>query len=408
MSNFFTSQVNNITQEEVNSNGYQPQQQHQDLPCYNNNYQQRFHELQSHTRQKNNGAWTYSSGDPVSVFEVRFKCSKGDFVLPGNSFPVNSGDFVKVETDRGFDIGLVFCKKDNIRGNEIPRRKILGRPSQEEMSILPLKMAEESEAVKICRQMAAARGLSINIADVEFQFDRSKLTVVFASEGRVDFRELVRDMFSFFRIRIWMQKVSPSEAFALRQVAERDGASRFREESGQQHLRKQQHSHGSCLVQDQEFGFEPYFERPVQWVQRSDGGNCNFVSPLFSQNHHDEVHTQNPHAMKQYRTHDISNFNNIFLKNKFGDIEQPSIVDKSRSYASHIEKEHPFSDHSYNTGRHSGGSMSPTVKTTSSEFCALATASLVATERTVSSDSPQGSTKCCNNDENETASNSFI
>ena len=159
----------------------------------------------------------------VNVFEVRFKCTKGDYLLT-DSLRVKPGDFVKVEADRGYDIGIIFKKKVMTMGMEIPRKRILGHIGQEEMSILPHKISEETQAVAICRQMAFQRGLQITIADVEFQFDRNKLTVIFASEGRVDFRELVRDMFSFFRVRIWMQKVSPSEAMILMELAAADGA----------------------------------------------------------------------------------------------------------------------------------------------------------------------------------------
>lgn len=203
--------------------------QQEDLPSYNNNYEQRFQTLQYSSNLKSTGmpmSQSYSAARhrtmSVNVFEVRFKCTKGDYLLT-DSLRVKAGDFVKVEADRGYDIGIIFKNKPMIPGMEVPRKRILGHIGPEEMSILPHKMEEETQAVVICRQMAVQRGLLITIADVEFQFDRNKLTVIFSSEGRIDFRELVRDMFSFFRIRIWMQKVSPSEAVALMELAARDG-----------------------------------------------------------------------------------------------------------------------------------------------------------------------------------------
>lgn len=210
----------------------QNQSQATSLPNYNNNYEQRFQSLQLNSNKHASGiaipsSYMGSSGSyhqtlNVIVFEVRFKCTKGDYLLADSTLRVDPGDFVKVEADRGYDIGIIYKRKTMIMGMEVPRKRILGHIGAEEMSILPHKIAEETQAVIICRQMAAQRGLLITIADVEFQFDRNKLTVIFASEGRIDFRELVRDMFSFFRIRIWMQKVSPSEAIALMELAAAD------------------------------------------------------------------------------------------------------------------------------------------------------------------------------------------
>lgn len=195
------------------------------LPVYNSNYSQRFEGFQNPSNPMSLApaySQSFQQRPNVKVFEVRFKCTKGDFVLP-DSMQVQRGDFVKVEADRGYDIGIIFERKNVSMGMQVPNKRILGHVSAEEMAILPHKINEETQAVVICRQMASQRGLVITIADVEFQFDRNKLTVIFASEGRVDFRELVRDMFAFFRIRIWMQKVSPSEAVALMELAASDG-----------------------------------------------------------------------------------------------------------------------------------------------------------------------------------------
>lgn len=200
----------------------------QSLPSYNNNYEQRYQTLQYNINQKTNSTMTpyysHSHHHPMSVtiYEVRFKCTKGDYLLASDSLQVNPGDFIKVEADRGYDIGVVFRQKNMNSTIEIPRKRIIGHIGPNEMSILPHKIAEETQATLICRQMANHRGLLITIADVEFQFDRNKLTAIFASEGRVDFRELVRDMFSFFRVRIWMQKVSPAEAVNLMELAAAD------------------------------------------------------------------------------------------------------------------------------------------------------------------------------------------
>jgi len=61
--------------------------------------------------------------------------------------------------------------------------------------------------LKICRGKVRQRGLPMHVVDAEYQFDRHKLTFFFEAEGRVDFRELVRDLFSMYKTRIWMQQL---------------------------------------------------------------------------------------------------------------------------------------------------------------------------------------------------------
>ena len=233
MSSFYASQLQHAL-----SKGNSVYDSHQDtnLPNYNNDYKKRYQEYRNSIQQKNNNnSWMMCSNSQdlmrqghVDIYEVRFKCTQAYYVLE-HSLSVNHGDVVKVEADRGFDVGVVHKKKDIFESPmvEIPNKRIIGHVTPEELSILPRKLSEEREIVKICRHMASQKGLAITIADVEFQFDRKKLTVVFSSSGRVDFRELVREMFAFFRVRIWMQKISPAEALALKQLAESDSGSMY-------------------------------------------------------------------------------------------------------------------------------------------------------------------------------------
>ena len=254
----------------------------QTLPNYNSNYEQRYQSMQNNyndgSKTANTPMYSHSVHRPLSVnvYEIRFKCTKGDYLL-AHSVQVKPGDFVQVEADRGYDVGVVFKKKNMTPGVEIPRKRILGHVTPDEMSILPHKIAEETQATLICRQMAAQRGLLITIADVEFQFDRNKLTVVFASEGRVDFRELVRDMFSFFRIRIWMQKVSPSEALVLMELAAADNAGRSGR--GVDHR-----SHSPTMMhQDQQVPFTQHPSLSHQSLGSGGGAPIRFVPRVGSE-----------------------------------------------------------------------------------------------------------------------------
>jgi hypothetical protein len=136
---------------------------------------------------------------------------------------------VKVEGDRGLDIGVVSEIYSEIMDISFTK-KILCLATQEEILYSLSKEKDEVAAVELCRALVARRGLSICIVDAEFQCDRKKLTFFFTSDRyshsspslffsldssidillfnrHTDFRELVRDLFATFKTRIWMQKI---------------------------------------------------------------------------------------------------------------------------------------------------------------------------------------------------------
>merc|ERR1712129_191221 len=95
-------------------------------------------------------------------------------------------------------------------------KRIMRVATHDEISLLEVKREEEEELLKICCTKVRQRGLPMTVVDAEYQFDRNKLTFFFQAEGRIDFRELVRDLFSMYKTRIWMQQLdkngSPDEA----------------------------------------------------------------------------------------------------------------------------------------------------------------------------------------------------
>ena len=323
------------------------------LPNYNNNYEHRFDVLQNTLRRSANDKWATTVHDGVQVFEVRFKCTQGDYTLD-TSLKLNSGDFVRVEADRGYDIGVIFRQKGKIGGMEIPRKRILGLATQQELSILPRKMVEEGEAVDICRQMAELKGLNITIADVEFQFDRNKLTVVFASEGRVDFRELVRDMFSFFHIRIWMQKVSPSEALALMKMAT-EGAS----QSHSTHSQSGFHDGAMTTSHQQHLaGAEKSFALGHQDLydnaQHLHGGYTQYPT---QQGHHERYYYEGMGHSSNVASNDPHQFSHFD-----GDHYNPSIRSSSaNSYTSFMARKYMYVDDNHGPNTSSSSSTPATV-----------------------------------------------
>jgi hypothetical protein len=160
---------------------------------------------------------------PVStrvVYTVKFKRSQRNFILsPHILGEIKIGTYVKVEADRGHDLGIILSRvpieKFSKYGSNDPSssrttlpdmKKIISVASNEEISLLQVKKEEEDELLKICRSKAAQKGLNMNVVDAEYQFDRHKLTFFFEAEGRIDFRDLVRELFSIYKTRIWMQQ----------------------------------------------------------------------------------------------------------------------------------------------------------------------------------------------------------
>ncbi len=80
---------------------------------------------------------------------------------------------------------------------------------------LPEKFHDETNIVSVATQLAAVTyKLPMRVIDAEYRYDRKKLTVYYASDMRIDFRELVRDLFSAYRTRIWLKKVNLNHPFA--------------------------------------------------------------------------------------------------------------------------------------------------------------------------------------------------
>jgi hypothetical protein len=156
------------------------------------------------------------------IYQVQFKCAIRNYILGAQAHPsVMIGDFVVVEADRGEDIGVVveiipmktFVERRIYMKNNVEDENVIGRilrlASVAERQFLSEKFHDEDDVVQFCRELGySTYRLPMMIHDVEYQFDRHKLTIYYSSEARVDFREFVRDLFSAYKARIWMKKIS--------------------------------------------------------------------------------------------------------------------------------------------------------------------------------------------------------
>ena len=145
----------------------------------------------------------------TEIIGVRFKnAGKTYFFSPGGQ-KLSPGDRVVVETARGIECGSVAIPNRMIDDGQIvaPLKGIIRRADESDLKVVEENARKEKEAFKICQQRIAARGLDMQLVDVEYTFDGNKILFYFTADGRVDFRELVKDLASVFRTRIELRQI---------------------------------------------------------------------------------------------------------------------------------------------------------------------------------------------------------
>lgn len=145
----------------------------------------------------------------IETVGIRFKDGGKiyDFDADGKKF--DKGDYAIVETVRGMECGLVAKANHGTNEDDItkPLKKVIRVATEEDIKTLAENKEKEKEAFKTCEKKIEAHGLDMNLVDVEYTFDRSKLLFYFTADGRVDFRELVKDLASAFRTRIELRQI---------------------------------------------------------------------------------------------------------------------------------------------------------------------------------------------------------
>jgi len=145
----------------------------------------------------------------VEVVGVRFKrAGKVYFFDPGDR-KLNEKDKVIVETARGIEFGEVVIEPRAVNAEDIvpPLKKVIRAATSEDELQVEANRQKEKEALQICLRKIQDHGLPMKLIDVEFTFDASKIIFYFTAEGRVDFRELVKDLASVFRTRIELRQI---------------------------------------------------------------------------------------------------------------------------------------------------------------------------------------------------------
>ena len=145
----------------------------------------------------------------AEVVSVRFKEVGKNYYFDPQGKEFSKGDKVIVETARGLEYGSVTIPNRTIDDEEItaPLKSVVRLANQKDIDVITENKEKEKSAFDICSKKIAEHGLDMKLVDVEYTFDRNKILFYFTADGRVDFRELVKDLASVFRTRIELRQI---------------------------------------------------------------------------------------------------------------------------------------------------------------------------------------------------------
>ena len=145
----------------------------------------------------------------AEVIGIRFKDVGKIYYFDPAGEQMRKGDYVIVETARGTECGFVAMANREVDDELIvkPLKSVMRKATEKDLQMMQANKAKEKEACKICEKKIKEHGLDMKLVDVEYTFDGSKILFYFTADGRVDFRELVKDLASVFRTRIELRQI---------------------------------------------------------------------------------------------------------------------------------------------------------------------------------------------------------
>lgn len=145
----------------------------------------------------------------TEVISVKFKDGGRAYYFDPCGIKVKVGDSVIVETQNGTEFGTVSAENRKVEDDMIvkPLRKTLRLATDRDFNRLDENRKKEAEAFKICEERIVSHKLDMKLVSVEYSFDSNKIVFFFTSDGRVDFRELVKDLASRFHTRIELRQI---------------------------------------------------------------------------------------------------------------------------------------------------------------------------------------------------------
>ena len=145
----------------------------------------------------------------ANIIGVRFKRAGKIYFFDPDGKQIERGEHVIVETSMGMEYGEVVIANRQLPQEKIvtPIKKIIRVANKDNAKKNEENKKQEKEAFKVCEKKIKEHGLEMKLLDVEFKFDKSKILFFFTADGRIDFRELVRDLAAIYKTRIELRQV---------------------------------------------------------------------------------------------------------------------------------------------------------------------------------------------------------
>ncbi len=153
----------------------------------------------------------------ADVVGVRFKRTGKVYYFDPSDFELKVGDCVVVETIRGPELGQVVIAPSQVLASEVtkPLKPVVRKADIEDIEQADKIKQKEDEALAECTELVAKLKLPMKVISAEYNLDGSRLTIFFSAEGRVDFRELVRELSHCLKVRVEMRQVGPRDEAKL-------------------------------------------------------------------------------------------------------------------------------------------------------------------------------------------------
>lgn len=154
----------------------------------------------------------------TKVIGVRFRTAGKIYFFSPGKFEVKRGDQVIVETARGVEFGNVVMGPKEVKDEEItqPLKTVIRLATEDDRRVEEKNRKKEKEAFQICLEKIHKHGLEMKLIDAEYTFDNNKVLFYFTADGRIDFRELVKDLASVFRTRIELRQIGVRDETKIR------------------------------------------------------------------------------------------------------------------------------------------------------------------------------------------------
>ena len=145
----------------------------------------------------------------ITIIGVRFRTAGKIYYFDPAGKQIKRGDHVIVETARGIEYGYVVLGNRQVEDSKVvsPLKPVIRMATPEDEAVEKRNREKEKDAFKICQEKIKKHNLEMKLIDAEYTFDNNKVLFYFTADGRIDFRELVKDLASVFRTRIELRQV---------------------------------------------------------------------------------------------------------------------------------------------------------------------------------------------------------